>query len=127
VLDDRVSYRRMIDVYNYFDMYAEVFYHVAQRKFDVGEVEDNLISIGNADVVGETLPDIRTKIYTDQRQSAVLAYGDTKVRCLTLQEAVIAWHQLAPEQKRFATISARDGGFYSGAEIDTLHAARAIE
>ena len=32
------------------------FYRVAQHKFN--EIEDNLISIGNADVVGETLSDI---------------------------------------------------------------------
>jgi hypothetical protein len=59
VLDDRVSYRQMKNVFDYFNVYFDVFYRVAQRKFDRGEMDANLISIGNADVLGEDLPDIR--------------------------------------------------------------------
>jgi hypothetical protein len=60
VLDDRVSYRQMKNVFDYFKAYADVFYRVAQRKFDYGEFDNgNLISIGNDDVLGEDLPDIR--------------------------------------------------------------------
>lgn len=60
VLDDRVSYRQMKNVLDYFKDHADVFYRVAQRKFDYGELNNgNLISIGNADVLGEYLPDIR--------------------------------------------------------------------
>jgi hypothetical protein len=59
VLDDRVSYQRMKNVFDYFETYADVFYHVAQRKFDAGEIDGNLISISNDDVEGEGLPDIR--------------------------------------------------------------------
>jgi hypothetical protein len=59
VLDDRVSYRVMKNVFDYFETYADVFYRVAQRKFDAGEIDGNLISINNDDVEGEGLPDIR--------------------------------------------------------------------
>jgi hypothetical protein len=60
VLDDRVSYRQMKNVFDYFRDHADVFYRAAQRKFDYGEMGDgNLILIGNDDVRGEDLPDIR--------------------------------------------------------------------
>ncbi|MBR0912649.1 hypothetical protein [Bradyrhizobium japonicum] len=61
VLDDRVSYRRMKDVFDYFETYADVFYRVAQRKFDAHEIDGNLISINNDDIEGEGLPDIRNR------------------------------------------------------------------
>jgi hypothetical protein len=68
VLDDRVSYRQMKNVFDYFRDHADVFYRVAQRKFDYGEIDDgNLISIGNADVLGEDLPDIRNGWRADPR------------------------------------------------------------
>ena len=59
VLDDRVTYQPMKNVLDYFETYADVFYRVAQRKFDAGEIDDNLISISTDDVEGEGLPDIR--------------------------------------------------------------------
>jgi hypothetical protein len=58
VLDDRVSYRPMKNVLDYFQTYADVFYRVAQRKFDADEIDGNSISIRNDDVLGEGLPDI---------------------------------------------------------------------
>jgi hypothetical protein len=68
VLDDRVSYRQMKNVFDYFNDHADVFYRVAQRKFDGGEFDGgNLISIGNADVLGEDLPDIRNGWRADPR------------------------------------------------------------
>jgi hypothetical protein len=61
VLDDRVSYRQMKNVFDYFKDHAE-------RKFDCGEMGNgNLISIGNADVLGEELPDIRNGWRADPR------------------------------------------------------------
>lgn len=60
VLDDRVSYQRMIYIFDYFSEHAEVFYRVAQRKFDAGEFDgDGRIVIGNVDVSDERLPDVR--------------------------------------------------------------------
>ena len=54
VLDDRVSYQQMKNVLDYFKDHSDVFYRVAQRKFDDGEIGDgNLISIGNGDVLGK--------------------------------------------------------------------------
>jgi hypothetical protein len=61
VFDDRVSSNPAIKVINYFQEYADVFYRVAQRKFDDGEIDGNLLSIGNADVEGEGLPDVRNR------------------------------------------------------------------
>lgn len=59
VLDDRVPRNPAVHVLNYFRNYADVFYRVAQRKFDAGQIDGGVISISNADVVGEELPDIR--------------------------------------------------------------------
>jgi hypothetical protein len=68
VLDDRVSYQRMIYVFDYFSEHAEVFYRVAQRKFDAGEFDDEgRIVIDNDDVSGEPLPDIRGNWRADKR------------------------------------------------------------
>jgi Protein of unknown function (DUF1488) len=59
VLDDRAPRNPMIHVLNYFKQHADIFYNVAQRKFDAGDFEGDLIAISNADVMGEDLPDIR--------------------------------------------------------------------
>jgi len=60
VLDDRVlktSYRGVLD---YFQQHAETFYRVAQRKYLEGDIAANgLITITNADVECEHLPDVR--------------------------------------------------------------------
>jgi hypothetical protein len=59
VLDDRVSYNPMKNVLDYFQKHAGIFYKAAQRKFDEGDADGHLISIGNTDVEGEDLPDVR--------------------------------------------------------------------
>lgn len=60
VLDDRVSYQRMTYVFEYFSEHTEVFYRIAQRKFDAGEFDyEGRIVIDNDDVSGEPLPDVR--------------------------------------------------------------------
>jgi hypothetical protein len=70
VLDDRVSYQRMTYVFDYFSEHADVFYRVAQRKFDAGEfAEDGRIIIDNDDVYGEPLPDIRGGWRADNRDA----------------------------------------------------------
>ena len=59
VLEDRVAFQPTKNVLDYFKDYADVFYRVAQRKFEAGEIDGNLISIDNSDVENEGLPDIR--------------------------------------------------------------------
>jgi hypothetical protein len=41
--------------------------------------------------------------------------------CATLQEAVLAWQRLAPEQKIRATVKVIGGPVYTAHEIDRLH------
>jgi hypothetical protein len=41
--------------------------------------------------------------------------------CTTLQEAVLAWHRLAPEQKIRATVKVIGGPVYRAHEIERLH------
>ncbi|MBB4428393.1 hypothetical protein GGD66_006980 [Bradyrhizobium sp. CIR48] len=60
VLDDRVDFKRMQAVFDYFSRYADVFYRVAQRKFELSALDGDLVSIGNDDVAGEDLPDVRS-------------------------------------------------------------------
>jgi hypothetical protein len=122
VLDDRVAREPLAATLNYFKEHAQIFYRVAQRKFNAGLLDGDLITIANADVAGEPLPDVRNRIYTDPGQRAVLRYGRARVDCYTLQEAVLAWHRLSAEERRDATVTAEDGGFYTGAEIDMLYA-----
>jgi hypothetical protein len=59
VLDDRVSYNPMKNVLDYFGEHAEVFYRVARRKFDAGEMDGNLLRITNDDFEIGELPDVR--------------------------------------------------------------------
>jgi hypothetical protein len=126
VLDDRVPRYPLEATSEYFKRHAEIFYRVAERKFNAGEFSDNQITISNEDVAAEELPDIRRKIFTDPSQPAVLQYGGVKVDCPTLQEAVLAWQRLGAQEKRTATVSARDGGFYKGDEIDMLYAEASV-
>jgi hypothetical protein len=121
VMDDRVPRYPVEITLQYFKNHADVFYRVAQQKFNAGQIDGDLITISNADVTGEVLPDIRTPIYTNPNQPAVLRYGDVMVNCPTLGEAVIAWHRLDASEKYAATITAKDGGLYTGAEIDMLY------
>jgi hypothetical protein len=41
--------------------------------------------------------------------------------CATLQEAVLAWHRLEPEQKIRATVKVIGGPVYTVKEIERLH------
>ena len=62
------------------------------------------------------------KIYVDAGQPATLNNGaGAQTDCATLQEAVSAWHRLAPEQKIRATVKLIGGPVYRAHEIDRLH------
>ena len=62
------------------------------------------------------------KIYVDARQPATLNNGaGVLTDCPTLQEAVLAWRKLAPEQKKKATVKVFGGPVYNAAEIERLH------
>ena len=65
--------------------------------------------------VGDTT---RTRV----RQSLRREYGaGVLTDCATLQEAVLAWHKLAPEQKIRATVKVIGGRVYIAREIERLH------
>ena len=58
------------------------------------------------------------KIYVDAGRPATLNNGAGALTdCATLQEAVLAWHQLAPEQKIRATVKVIGGPVYTAKEI----------
>ena len=62
------------------------------------------------------------KIYVDAGQPATLNSGTGKLTDYrTLQEAVMAWHRLPPEQTKRATIKVIGGPVYTAAEIVRLH------
>ena len=62
------------------------------------------------------------KIYVDPGQPATLNNGAGKLTDYgTLQEAVMAWHRLPPQQTRRATIKVLGGPVYTAAEIVRLH------
>jgi hypothetical protein len=62
------------------------------------------------------------KIYVDGSRPATLNNGAGALTdCATLQEAVQAWHQLAPEQKIRATVKVIGGPVYTVKEILRLH------
>ena len=62
------------------------------------------------------------KIYVDGTQPATLNDGaGTLTDCPTLQEAVLAWHRLAPAQKIRATVKVIGGPVYTAHEIARLH------
>jgi predicted RNase H-like HicB family nuclease len=63
------------------------------------------------------------KIYADAAQPAVLKFADQTIRCLTLQEAVIARNSLVADWKAIATIAV-PGRTYQPEEIDKLHHAK---
>lgn len=121
VMDDRVPRHPVEATLKYFQDHASIFYRIAEEKYNAGDIAGDLISISNADVVGEVLPDIRRKIWVNPNQGAVLRYRDVKVDCPTLGEAVTAWHRLDVAEKYTATITGQDGGVYTGAEIDMLY------
>lgn len=62
------------------------------------------------------------KIYVDADRPATLNNGaGVLTDCATLQEAVLAWHKLAPEQKIRATVKVIGGRVYIAREIERLH------
>jgi hypothetical protein len=62
------------------------------------------------------------KIYVDADQPATLNTGaGISTDCATLQEAVLAWHRLAPEQKIRATVRVIGGSVYTAQQIERLH------
>jgi hypothetical protein len=62
------------------------------------------------------------KIYVDAGHPATLNDGaGVLTDCTTLQEAVLAWHRLAPEQKIRATVKVIGGPVYRAHEIERLH------
>ena len=62
------------------------------------------------------------KIYVDAGRPATLNDGaGIATDYATLQEAALAWHQLAPEQKIRATVRVIGGPVYRAHEIDRLH------
>jgi len=61
------------------------------------------------------------KIYVDAGQPATLNdCACVLTDCATLQEAVLAWHRLAPEQKIRATVKVIGGPVYRAHEIERL-------
>jgi hypothetical protein len=62
------------------------------------------------------------KIYVDATQPATLNDGAGKLTdYVTLQEPVMAWHRLRPEQTKRATIKVIGGPVYTATEIVRLH------
>ncbi len=62
------------------------------------------------------------KIYVDAGRPATRNDGaGAQTDCATLQEAVLAWHRLAPEQKIRATVKVIGGPVYRAHEIERLH------
>ena len=59
------------------------------------------------------------KIFVDGGQPATLNDGAGALTdCSTLQEAVLAWHRMPPEQKVRATVG---GPVYTARQIDRLY------
>lgn len=68
-------------------------------------------------------PGVRlTKVYADATRPAALLSSDRTIDCLTLQEAVIAWGNLPPNEQAAATIkvAGADGPLYTASEIKRL-------
>jgi hypothetical protein len=64
----------------------------------------------------------RYKIYVDAGRPATLNDGaGVSTDCTTLQDAVLAWHRLAPEQKIRATVRLIGGPAYTAQQISRLH------
>jgi hypothetical protein len=63
-------------------------------------------------------------IYADAALSATLRNAGSSIACLTLQEAVIAWHKLSATDREQATIKS-GGAVYGAHEILRLHNSRA--
>jgi hypothetical protein len=85
-----------------------------------GRVMNKTIPHANTELLVEPLSH-EYKIYADSGQPATLNNGaGVQTDCATLQEAVSAWHRLAPEQKIRATVKVIGGPVYRAYEIDRL-------
>ena len=60
------------------------------------------------------------KIHVDDRYPAILSYDGKSVSCPTLQEAVLEWQRLPPDQREIASIKS-NGASYTADEIDRLY------
>jgi hypothetical protein len=60
------------------------------------------------------------KIYVDASRPATLNNGAGALTDSTLQEAVLAWQRLPPEQKIRATVKVIGGPVYTVKEIERL-------
>jgi hypothetical protein len=63
------------------------------------------------------------RIFVDASQSAEIWFsnGSSPVACLTLQEAIIAFGKLEPDEKKNAIIASTDGQRFGAEEVDRLH------
>jgi hypothetical protein len=62
------------------------------------------------------------KIYVDATRPATLNDGaGVLTDCTTLQEAILAWQRLAPEQKIRATVKVIGGPVYTAQQIERVH------
>ena len=62
------------------------------------------------------------KIYVEAGLLATLSTGSgISTDCATLQEAVLAWHKLGPEQKIRATVRLIGGPVYTAHQIARFH------
>jgi hypothetical protein len=62
------------------------------------------------------------KIFVDASRPATLNDGAGSLTdCPTLQEAVLAWHSLSPDQKIRATVKVIGGRVYTAQEIARFH------
>jgi hypothetical protein len=64
------------------------------------------------------------KIYVDPSRPATLNNGGALDDCPTLEQAIMAWRRLTPEQKKRATIRVMGGPLYTANEIERLHYGR---
>jgi len=61
------------------------------------------------------------KICVDASRPATLNNGGSLDDWPSLQEAVVAWDRLPPEQRKHATIRVIGGPLFTAAEIELLH------
>jgi hypothetical protein len=60
------------------------------------------------------------KIYLDRNRPATLHNGAVSTDFPTLQDAIMAWHRLRPEQAQKASIRIIGGQLYAAGEIPKL-------
>ncbi len=60
-------------------------------------------------------------IHIDAAERATLLFGSRRVDCYTVQEAVIAWHNVPEEHRGTATVRIDSGLHYTAKEIGRLH------